>query len=660
MKSKILNLFTILLHALLLLGIDATILNGQSLVTLLPTNTAFTSGQSQDIQKIATDAHTAGYRLVQIGSLTANQADGLLYFTIPGLETSSFAGQVELVENDDNGGTVWSGTIVGENGSYFSFGKNAFSATGYVKLNERFYSFLPLGGNKCILVKHDLTKYTNEVCKTNGEPSESQGTNECTVEYNDCTATIDILLLVTPEARAYLNGFDFWGLAIFSGMVNSSINQAFQNSDIPNKQVRIRGVENFSLTVGYTSPPNIIDDTQHLVDDLNAQSLRNQHKADIVVLLTNQGYFDADGGQTFGIVSQIKADNAHAYLIAEIPFLIAPRWTLAHEVGHIFGARHNRTNNGGNDDEDICAHARRFDDGDNIARRTILARMGNVPNDPFFGDGRILYYSNPDVDFNGAETGTTNNDNAKAIRNTGCAVGSYRSSPFFNVEIAGPISLCSPHGQAPVDYGAAVNTPAVGNPGVAPYTYAWSWSPNPNFSPSFSLGSAQSITIGTPLACPKFYLRLVVTSSDNITITRTKFINSAFCPECDEKMLAPVGNKPGSIAVTPNAGQQSSQEISNSSSVGLDASALAGFVATVHPNPSAGSPTIEISLEMECDVSIIVNSLNGAEIKRIDAGMLSAGFNSIKLDLVGVPDGIYFCKVLAGKSPQTLKLVVAK
>jgi hypothetical protein len=329
-------------------------------------------------------------------------------------------------------------------------------------------------------------------------------------------------------------------------------------------------------------------------------------------------------------------------------------------VGHIFGARHNRTSNGGNDDEDICAHARRFDDINNIQRRTILAGLGNVVNDPFSGQGRILNYSNPDVDFNGATTGTNNNDNAKAIRNTGCAVGSFRSSPIFNVEIAGPISLCSPHGQAPVDYGAAVNMPAIGNPGMAPYTYAWSWSPNPNFSPSFSLGSTQSITIGTPLACPKFYLRLTVTSSDNITITRTKFINSAFCPECDEKMLSDVGTNPGSIAGKPNSEQQSVQGMSRSSNTGLDASHHTGFAAFVHPNPSAGSPTIELSLEAESDVQIIVTGTSGVEIENINLGKLDGGIHSVRLNLESVSPGVYFCRVLAGSVPQILKIIVTE
>jgi hypothetical protein len=372
MKSKILNAFLTMLPILTLLGLGAATVSGQGLISLLPSNTTYTTAQSQDINKIASDAHTADYRLVQLGSFASNQTNGFLSFAIPGMEASSFVGKVESIETDNNQGEFWSGSIEGYPGSYFTFGSNPYSSGGYVQLQNNFYSLLPIGGNKCILMKHKQSAYNSEGCFQDEESPVGLEIDECEEDYETCPATIDILLLITPEARAYLNGFDFWGLAIFSGLVNSSINMAFQNSDIPNKQVRIRAVDNFTLAAGYSAPPDINDDTDNLVADLNAQTLRSQYRADIVVMLTNQGYFTDDGFQIFGNVAQINASNANAYTVIEIPFMIAPRQTFPHEVGHLFGARHNRSSNGGNDDTDVCAHARRFTDGDGVERRTIL------------------------------------------------------------------------------------------------------------------------------------------------------------------------------------------------------------------------------------------------------------------------------------------------
>lgn len=448
------------------------------------------------------------------------------------METASFLGQVELVENDNDTSYFWSGSIVGEPGSYFCFGRNTKSSGGYIKFTDRFYTLFPIGGTKCIMVKHNLEGYIPDVCIANEETPTGIEVDECDEEYNTCAATIDILYLITPEARAFLNGFDYWGLLIFAGMANASINQAFQNSDIPNKQVRIRGSQNFVLGTGYSNPHNIVTDLNNLVADPTAQTLRNQFRADIVVMLTNQGYFNDDGFQIFGRAQQINAENANAYSIVEIPFMIAPRWTFPHEVGHLFGARHNRPDNGGNDDTDVCSHGWRFDDGDEIERRTILAALGDADPNPFAGDKRILHYSNPDVQFNGGDTGTEDDNNARAIRNTGCNIASFRSSPLLSVFINGPGLFCVGEGTEPQTYTAQVTPAATGIPGQPPYTYQWHWSPNANFSPYYIIGNTQSITINSVLACPHFYLRAKVTGSGNTSVTHTRWIRTHMCEEC--------------------------------------------------------------------------------------------------------------------------------
>ncbi|MBI1226899.1 MAG: T9SS type A sorting domain-containing protein [Bacteroidetes bacterium] len=111
---------------------------------------------------------------------------------------------------------------------------------------------------------------------------------------------------------------------------------------------------------------------------------------------------------------------------------------------------------------------------------------------------------------------------------------------------------------------------------------------------------------------------------------------------------------------TPTIGQYSLQGMSKDNNAYLDASQNAGFTAYTHPNPSTGSPTIELYLEDESDVQIIVTSANGSKIHAINIGSLTAGIHSIPLNLELVPEGIYFCKVLAGKFPQTFKIIVTK
>ncbi|GJM32044.1 MAG: hypothetical protein DHS20C18_10450 [Saprospiraceae bacterium] len=444
---------------------------------------------------------------------------------------------------------------------------------------------------------------------------------------------------------------------LFAGIGIESVNLAFQNSDIPNKRIRW---ELARFDFDFNLDKNILMDLNNLINDSNAQQLRNEYRADMVIMLSNQGYVSGSGRLIFGVVKseEIPASVNGAYGIVEVPFLIAPRWTFAHEFAHLLGARHNRTSNVGTgaegDDLEICAHAWRLDDGDgNVGndRRTILALSSATSRPPGTGifeplpGERILNYSNPNVDFDEAPTGTGDDDNSRIIRNTGCFVSTFRASPELGVQLYGNSLFCG-LAQPPTSktYSAVVMPAATGMPGTPPYSYEWSWNESGIFDGSMPinlLGTTQQITISTVFACPHFFLHVKVTSSDQIVVTDGRKINTLLCsPPCLGQPISMPENNGNPV-------------IASADQTNTIDSKLAIF-----PNPSSGKVTIQLYVPNPGPVEIILIDFNGKIVKVLEFDEVEMGIQTLSIDVKMLPSGIYSCQVKRGKETLFGKLAI--
>ncbi|WP_245771997.1 zinc-dependent metalloprotease family protein, partial [Rhodothermus profundi] len=158
---------------------------------------------------------------------------------------------------------------------------------------------------------------------------------------------VRVLVLYTPKAA---QGRDIDGI-IYAAL--NDANQAYRNSQINNLELRLIHKQQFSFYIG----GNAEEDVRSLYTDSQAQALRDQYQADVVVLLIDSEVGDWDpenpDGRVHGVAGDVLLGSSgeqlinvgevrqKAYAIVLVDFASSGDYTFTHEVGHIFGAQHD-------------------------------------------------------------------------------------------------------------------------------------------------------------------------------------------------------------------------------------------------------------------------------------------------------------------------------
>ncbi len=440
-----------------------------------------------DLQRIANltaNPDVLDFSIVNIGYLP-DIVDGLhLQFSLPGEDFiyDFLAKNVIYKEVEDT--YHWLGKNLDTDNTISIVRTTAGRTRGFIVdvANNYYYDIVDLADNRALLIKYTFDHLSSNTCGTaNDLPNDYEdeedeyeedtygyqqnGGNDVTMGRDVCgSRTVRVLVVFTTPANVSGNPVSVAEDIIMQA--NTATDMSALTSGL---NFELTGVENLP---GFVETQNPETDIENLANSSTAFELRDEHLADVVLLLVAPLY-----PNTGGIVKAIKAKNNSAFAIATITAATDGNFTAVHELGHLLGARYQRCRDcDANCDGKITyAHGNVIEENapPNVSPRKTL--MGTIPCDGV----RRLIWSNPDVDiFPGVPSGANSRDNARMVDKHGRRVACFRDSPpvvspenNLTVGIVGPVLLDN------LDNTYTYHSTISPN-GVGPFTYVWEVSDN--------------------------------------------------------------------------------------------------------------------------------------------------------------------------------------
>jgi len=217
--------------------------------------------------------------------------------------------------------------------------------------------------------------------------------------------TIDVMILYTKFAASHYirHPADILALAI------EEANESFANSGLGNITLRLvhSGVIDYDGRSDdhFTHLYRMVDGVGPLKE---VKRLRNEKRADIVGLVI-------DNPLGCGLSTRVAPDSEEAFFVVHHSCALIS-YSIAHEIGHIIGARHDRMVD---PMTKPYAYAHGYINGSKW--RTLMSYKegcGGCPRIPFWSNPRIMYMGEP--------TGTAGNDAARVILQEAERVSKFR------------------------------------------------------------------------------------------------------------------------------------------------------------------------------------------------------------------------------------------
>jgi hypothetical protein len=216
---------------------------------------------------------------------------------------------------------------------------------------------------------------------------------------------IDVLVAYTKKAAsAYAD--------VKRELVDLSIEEA-------NESFRMSNVGHVKLRLVHAYQTDYVEEGSHFdhvwafadkgdgkMEEIHA--LRNKHRADVAILIV-------DDGKGCGLATRVYADAEEAFAVVHHE-CAATSYTLAHEVGHLIGARHDLAL-----DKNMTPfpYGHGFVNGNKW--RDIMSYKDSCGGCP-----RVPVWSNPKVMVKGVVAGTSELDNARVIAEQAARVAAFR------------------------------------------------------------------------------------------------------------------------------------------------------------------------------------------------------------------------------------------
>ncbi len=334
----------------------------------------------------------------------------------------------DRVVNNMQGGSVWVGHIDDDPDSQVTLAAKGQVLMGTVEWNGRFFEIVYVNGTTHAVRETDPNKipaqFEPEAMSTGKGVTNGAGdattssTSSTTVSGGDITSTgqvVDVLVVYTPKAASNAGGVSGIETKIINAVTRA--NQAYLNSQINMqlnlvKMAQTAYTETGDMTVAL---PRLQGTSDGYMDEVH--TLRKQYGADQVVLV------DADSNYCgyANIMTSVNtsfASRAFAVVHDDSVYnCIGSYNSMAHEMGHNQGNVHNPENT-----SIAGAYA------DSYGYR-VCGVFRDIMSYNCAGEGRIPYFSNPNVLYNGAPTGLVGfNDTARSMNATAPTVANFLSS----------------------------------------------------------------------------------------------------------------------------------------------------------------------------------------------------------------------------------------
>lgn len=541
---------------------------------------------------------------ISIGDIQSLAPLGKLNINLPSIGIDNVTFQMSKVEYNNPSDFNWIGNQYVYGDSVNTYGsinliKVREKFIGHITLDNKSFEIFDLTGGIQVIAVTNLNLFGIDECATGNKVSSTAAS----ANQGPCAdGKSKILVFFTPSAQSVES--DINGRV---ALAMSQLNQNWANSSISNN-LTVVGIQ----PISFSETGNVSNDLNTLKSLPSVTSLRNSLKAEIVIFLTNGNY-----GGIMGLAGGINANFNETFAIVDVTSSTTGRFTFAHEVNHLFGARHDTDPSPSNE------HGHTFKTGTGwfgwggITRKTVMVV---IPA----GESRIEHTSNPNVNFMNVPTGVPFHNNAAQVNAMKTQIGGYYPDPIpatFNFQAVKAGCGFGWWGYAEICNGT-------------PYTYNWFWSLNGfTWNPAGS-GYINYVTVPTNNGLLKCEVRDL--SNNLIYSLQKNVIKFGFC---------------GGVAFRNSNSIESENlmddNINNNSSI-----------KTI-PNPASGSFNIEINSSLaEENVIIVLTDLTGKIIKEVYRDSISVGNQNILVDGISKLDaGIYFIKA-KGKTINLVDKVI--
>ncbi len=576
------------------------------------------------LQKLLANVGFASVQSIRLGALSSVQKDGKFWLKLPG-RLEQFEAKMTGVYANSETDYTWTGELADSAGSITLVSQKG-QTRGHFAIHQDQYEIFPTGDGLHALVELNVKKLVGTNCpggvKASLLPVATPKSKNAGARQDACSTSPDqrvrVLALFTAGALAAdPNVAQTIQLAI------AQTNQAFQNSQIGGAIVDAVGIRQFNLSSESTTDPRA--NLNQLID--SSQTLRIRAQADLVILVTGNYTGNAGGVANVSNTFPVVSNEFEAVIGVGAATSV---FGFAHELGHLFGARHQQCANlseTGCDDTPGYNHdfayvgSGGFFGSQERPRATILISAPNSPYFGFLGDASyyvpVLLYSNPDVQNEHHAAGTyDNNNNSRRIGEKFLTVATFNQSSILASSIQGPSSL---------NPSSTYTWEAIYRCGSGPYSFRWEISSNGfNYS---TLGTNEFLTstAGFMYVNSSMTLRLTVTSTDNQTAISYKSLSR-----------------------------------SGGGRMGVEEKADKPYLHDVLPNPVTGQAAIGYSLPTSASVRLDVVNLTGTVVSSLANGVEEAGSHTRQFESAGLPVGIYLYRLQVGNKVETKRLLIVR